>query len=247
MSRRHTYYGAVASYTNTLSTSFNGINQFVNNGRFGPGVTPFTALQFQRNDAFSINVWVKPTAYNGYIFFHGVATNRLYIQLLPGGNIRFQFENVLSGGTFQRIDSTATIPLNVWTKITCTYNGGGVSGYKMYFNNVLQAATFSGTATAVNTVTYSDFGFGAFLGATTSNFFRGNIDEATFWNIELSGAQINQILPNINPASLSFNANLLEHFRFGDGDVYPNITGKKIGYVMYMLNMTAANFVTDVP
>lgn len=247
MSRRHTYYGAEASFKNTLSTSFNGVNQFVNNGRFGPGITPFPALQFQRNNAFSINLWVKPTANNRYIFFHGNGIDRLYIQLLSAGNIRFQFENVFSGGTFQRIDSTASIPLNTWTKLTCTYSGGGISGYKMYFNDILQTAPFAGIATAVNTVTYTDFGFGALLGTSTSQFFNGNIDEATFWNIELSGAQISQILPNINPQTLAFNANLLEHFRFGDGDVFPNITGKKIGYVMYMLNMISGNFVTNVP
>jgi len=245
MSRRSVYYGAVNSFKNNFSTLFDGLTEFTQSS------AAFQLLEFQRNDPFSINLWVKwAGGLNGYIYYNGNRSrDEHYIQILSSGKVRFQFTNVDSGGTFCRIDTTATLPLNVWTKITATYDGVGSSGgVNVYFNDLLQAGTYGGSSTAVSNVLYETALFGAQnRGGSIAEFYSGNIDECSFWGKELTISEIQELTTSNAPTSVSFVGDLIEWFRFGDGDTFPTIVGKQQGYTMDMFNMTSANFVNDVP
>ena len=72
------------------------------------------------------------------------------------------------------------------------------------------------------------------MGINGSNFYRGGIDELTFWNADLNAGEIQQIMFNDINASHPAYGNLLAYFKFNDGsgnsatDSSPNLFDSEI-------------------
>lgn len=249
MTKKILILGGFSSYSNGYSTHFNGLNQWLS-ANISSG---YNDIKFSRSDPFSINVFLNLNAIGSTQEIISVGernTERYYLQILSSGAVRFQIINTLSGGYFETITSTTNLTTGVWLKITVTYNGiGGSTGYKLYFNDVLQPVSFvASTANAVKSIQYSSLTIGIFMnGPTPNNFFNGNIDELTIWNKELTSSEISDIGSAIDPSLLGFSSNLVEHYRMGDDDTYPVVNGVVRSYNLDMVNMSAFNFETDVP
>lgn len=112
---------------------------------------------------------------------------------IPGNTGRFDvaFATDAVGGTaFGRTASDTILP-NTWHSIVITYNGGGAANadrLKVYLDTVSQSLNFTGTIpTSLQTVTSN-----VFLGHRTnqSERFYGELGDVSYWNVELSSADI---------------------------------------------------------
>ena len=84
-----------------------------------------------------------------------------------------------------------------------------------------------------------------------ANPFSGNIDELTVWDTAvLSPSDIATLYkggtPN-DPSDLVTSANLVSHWKMGDGSTPPTLNDEVGSNPGTMVNMDASNFVGDVP
>jgi hypothetical protein len=128
-----------------------------------------------------------------------------------------------------------------------TYNGNqNMNGVRVYVNNVLD--TTPGSAAVSNSILS---GQDAMLGARNTGFFySGYMDEVGIWNKALSAAEVSAIYNSGAPNDIRLLAsagNLQNYYRMGDGDSYPTILDNQGTDNGNMVNMSASNFVTNVP
>lgn len=114
--------------------------------------------------------------YNGAFSVVLNSANKIYFIMTNGGNYINKVSNTV-------------IPLNTWTRITCTYSGSKtVGGINLYINGVLE------TTTTTNSNAYTGgavSGVIQLLSGTTTNI--NYIDEIAVLNLELTGANVTSI------------------------------------------------------
>jgi hypothetical protein len=231
MSRRHTYYGAFASFTNAFSTLFNGINQFLNFGN---------TLAFERTNSFSFSLWVFPNALGTIGFISKVAGNRGYNLVYVSGNLRFQ----LGSGPGNILDVTfGALTNSVWQHVVITYNGTSVpSGLNCYVNGTIRSKTIITNALTGTVVTNANLQIAASNGGL--NFFNGNVDELLCTNTELTLAQVLSIYNSGTPKNEIALTGLILYNRIGD-----NTSGatwiSEVG--VNATNVNGATLSTNVP
>ena len=116
------------------------------------------------------------------------------------------------------LDSQTPIPLNKWTHVAITRQGGTV---KMFINGVEDAATVTNTATGQN-ASPRIIG-GKMVGSSTNNtLFNGRIDEVRCWSVARTAAQISA---NLSTQYVGNEANLLAYYNFNQGVASGNNTG----------------------
>jgi hypothetical protein len=96
------------------SGSFNGTTSYVDLGT--------TAFAIERTQAFTINVWVKPSATNGYFFTNRNPANN-YIGI--GFGIKTNghlFANLCGASTTMQVDSLGPVQ-GIWSMVTWTNDG----------------------------------------------------------------------------------------------------------------------------
>lgn len=244
---RTSYFTGTPSFSNTLSTLFDGVNDYVLCG--GGGI-----YNKDRFDTFSISAWVKPTNFTA---INIIVAKRLDSGVFPGyqlslttaGLPSFTLDNNNASNAIG-VTSNGGIALNNWTHVCVTYDGSSnASGVKFYISGVLQTNTI-----AINNLTASATSAGTFcIGARSgsSAYFPGKIDEVSFWNSTLSAAQVGEIYGTGKPNDLLTNSAVLSlgsWWRMGDGAVFPNIPDSVSGFTGVCQNMAGAgNFVADVP
>lgn len=229
-----------ALFDNTKSTSFDGINDFVN---FGDVHT------YDTTDAFTVSMWIKPSnlagyrvlfsklagasAYNGYSLRHNVTTGQLYLQLRAGTNRTWNYDLNLTAG--------------IWQHLVFTYSGAqNISGANLYIDDVKATTPTSGGVSGT-WLEGQDF----MLGSRNGSFFlNGNMTEVTVWDKELSAVEVTELfnlgLPN-DPTTHTASSNLKSYYRMGDNDVFPTITDNVSSDDGTMINMAAEDFEDDVP
>ena len=245
--------GGTPAFTNTLSTTFDGIDDYVdcgdnNNLSFGDGVN---------DSSFSLAFWVNldviPSA-AGFFAKDYNATNREWTvgTFSSSGKIRFLIKS-LGGGSQQSIDSTNFLSTNLWYHILCTYNGVGgnnaADGMKIYINGALETPTNIVKQTYVamsNTIAPVTIGSYQ-LGGASPLGINGMVDETAVFNTELTQTNVTDIYNLGTPNDISAMSGLVSYWRMGDNDVYPIIKDVIGGNNGNMRNMIAANFVADVP
>ncbi|MBP6031842.1 MAG: LamG domain-containing protein, partial [Crocinitomicaceae bacterium] len=115
------------------------------------------------------------------------------------------------------LDSQNPIPLNKWTHVAVTRQGGTV---KMFINGVQDGATTTNNATGQNS-SPRIIG-GKMVGASTANtLFNGRIDELRFWNIARTTPQISS---NLTTQFQGNETNLLAYYNFNQGTQNGNNT-----------------------
>lgn len=154
--------------------SFNGSNQWLSGTKARPS-------------AFSLSVWVKPTAWNNASFLcaseSGGTTTTIWGVVGVSGNLNFyvasEAEAAVSGGW-----DDSKYPSSGFTLSVLTYNGSQVVGYK----NAEAIVTQSKTAGAGS----QNLSIGR-TGAVNGNYFTGVMADARIYDHPLSQLEIDEI------------------------------------------------------
>ncbi len=237
---------ASISFNNLLSFKFDGVHKNIDLGGDA-------SLKFEENLAFSVSFWAifdntggaQPFVSN---FDNNDSDKGWQVEKL-GTNRRIRFTLEGPGSDRIRHDGTTQLTTAIWYHIVCTYDGlGVVAGTNIYLDGVLET-TFGSTD---NLSGSSIVGNGRmYLGSKPqlNQFFEGNMDEISFWDKELSLAEVGALRTGSVPADLSavaFESNLVSWYR-GDNDIYPIATDNKGSNDGVMNNMTAADLDPVVP
>lgn len=193
-----TNYITVNPYVSTCNAvQFDGVNDYIDCG---------SRSSLRVNSNFTIEAWVNPTEEVGFPFSYLTKTATSangYGFGYWNGKLRFiiQPTNLL----ISAIETMpgATIPLNEWSHIACSYDGMVA---KIYVNGVLaESSTLASSTTAI---TWSTNPTAIFIGKCTNSdgslFFKGGVDDVRIWksvrteseisanqNIKLNGNETN--------------------------------------------------------
>tara|TARA_R100001463_G_scaffold34678_1_gene76024 strand:- start:3722 stop:4555 length:834 start_codon:yes stop_codon:yes gene_type:complete len=230
-----------SGFSNTLSTRFDGVDDFVTMG---------DVLDFERTSAFSISAWVAraATGINETIVakMESSGNFRGYILFINSSNqIRFILRSQNTSSKRLYATTTATITDTNWHHITLTYSGNSAtSGIKIYIDGVSVSLTKQHTLNAT-TVSAAPFQIGARNGSAL--FSKSAIDEVAIFNTELSASDVTTIYNSGVPNDLTGTSGLVSWFRMGDGDTFPTISDNVGSNNGTMTNMSSGNFISNVP
>jgi hypothetical protein len=213
---------------------FNGINQYLDGGN---------NLIFERNNSFSISIWVKPTNFTGnQTMVSKIAGTRGYYLLANGGVIRL---GLISGaGNFAEA-SFGSLTLNVWQHIVVTYNGNSnISGMTLYVDGAARSRTLIGN-TLSGTIINAAATFQ--VARVVNSYYAGNQDELIITNTALTALQVAEVYNGgvpIDPRTLSFAANIQLYNQLGD-----SVTGATVNSLIgvNLTNINGATVSNDVP
>ena len=233
--------GSTPAFTNTLSTTFDGTDDYVNIGdsnslSFGNGTT---------DTPFSISSWwymTNASNFRGFQKFNSL-TNCEYRLNGTANSLRFAICDANFYNRKEIVFANLSTYENQWINVIATYNANGLnSGMKLYINGTQVSTTDNnqGTYVAMHNTT-SDVTISKLL----TNYSNGKVDETAVFNSELSASDASAI-GSTTPTDLT-SYSPLSWWRMGDGDTYPTITDNAGSNDGLMKNMSAANFVADVP
>lgn len=239
-------------FDNTLSTIFDGVDEFGNIDTLVSG-----GVNLSTTTTGTWSCWVKPVdatpaSDERFIAFGDTNANSHIIMYNDGTRL---FANSRIAGVNQWIKITTVNPFSdsTWTHIALVQDG--VSPI-LYVNAVAVGQSF--IASLDTTVWFNDIpgiDNGRLANANFNSlgemqFFNGNIDEPRFWNTNLSAAQIathyNGGVP-LAPSLEPLQANLITSYRMGDGDVFPTLTDNTNSNNGTLTNMESGDFEADVP
>ena len=234
--------GGTPAWSNTLSTTFDGVDDSVdvgdnNNLSFGDGVT---------DSPFSFSAWIKMIDEIRFkiVSKKGASQEYQFVTTGGGGVALYLYDNS-TGARIARYGASLSAYRNTWIHVCATYDGSSSStGIKCYVNGVQNDlyTSASGSYTAMeNTIQSVE------IGKEGSYYAEGNQDEVAIFNTELSQTNITDIYNLGTPNDISAMSGLVSYWRMGDNDVYPIIKDVVGGNNGNMRNMSSANFVTDVP
>ena len=225
------------------STLFDGISDNVSMGN---------VLNMADNgtDAYSISLWFKTTslATQNLIGKSSTSANG-YNLYMNGGTFFILLGTYAANGILGGVSGGSSVYDGNWHHVCLTYDGSqDISGFSFYYDDVSKSISTYSNNTPSGVSTSNDFMIGARGTASVPSLeFDGNIDEASFFNTELSSSDVTTIYNSGVPNDIS-TLSPLGWWRMGDGDTHPTITdhgsGSNDGT---MNNMSSANFVTDVP
>ena len=230
-------------FTNTLSTTFDGVDDTINIGS-----TPLN-LRFNRLDTFSLSAWVKIGAIDNHVILSNqLAPSTNYRGYYLGVNGSNQIVVILRSTISDRLyfTSTTTLTIGNWYHVVMTYDGTAtINSVNIYINDSLSAFT-NQTGTLLGTMESTDQ---LYIGSRddSDNWIDGNLDEISIFNTELSASDVTTIFNLGVPNDISAMSGLVSYWRMGDNDTYPTITDNAGSNDGTMTNMTSANFVNDVP
>jgi len=181
-------FGKIFSqYDNNYSATFNGFNSYV--------AVP-NSLGLSPTGGITLEAWVNPSQLGpGTMSVIGKNYQTSYfIGLQVSGRVVFYPK----GGASLRSKVTGVIPVNQWTHIAGTYNGTSTA---IYINGVLDTITYVNTG-PVTTNSDSLFIGADRVGAATSLFFRGKLDNVRIWGDAKGLSQINHNM--FTPLEITF-------------------------------------------
>mgnify|MGYP003640981039 CR=1 FL=1 len=233
--------GSTPAFTNTLSTSFDGTDDYVTMGNV-------LNMADDGTDSFSCSFWMKKNAFSTELIvskqLNSGSYNGFYIGI-AGGKLIFRIGSSTSPNSKLDGRSTNYVIGPTWNNVILTYDGSqDISGFNIYINGVSDAVVMVSNNTPTKVSNTTDFQLSGRAGSTL--VYGGGLDEVAFWNgTELTSTQANEIGSTL-PTDLS-TYNPTSWWRMGDGDTYPTITDNAGSNDGLMKNMSAANFVADVP
>ncbi|MDB6066553.1 MAG: thrombospondin N-terminal-like domain protein, partial [Pedosphaera sp.] len=174
---------------------FNGTNQFMKLSN-SPSLNPA--------GSFSIEAWINysaNTTNNGTIMGKwgdagDLADNRSYLfRVLPGAALIFGIADPAHQGDISFHTFTTTngaVPINAWAHVAAVYDQS-TGTRRIYVNGVNVISRTDAPITVLNAT--APAGIGAFMRTTTLpvDFFPGSLDEVSFYNRALTGAEIASI------------------------------------------------------
>ena len=243
--------GGAAGYENKYSLDFDGVDDFVNLGNNA-------SLRPAVSGGVSLSLWCKwadITTATSRIFsvssnassYNGLSCSKNssgYISMNTGDGTGF-------GSSTRRSLQTNSVAVsnNTWHHIVFVWTNETSSSWKIYVDDSDILSSTSGTG-GVNVYTTDDAFIGKRITGPTT-YANGNMDELSFWDKALSGAEVTAIYNSGVPTDLSGESNLIGYWRNGDTagtSVYPTIedysSNSNDGT---MTNMASGDIVTDVP
>ena len=228
---------------NVYSTTFDGIDDSVSMGNV-------LNMSDDGTDAYSFSLWFKTTR-NGTQNLIGKSSPSAngYNLYISGSTFVFLLGTYSSNGILGNTNVGASAYDGTWKHVCLTYDGSqDISGFSLYYNGISQTLGSYSNNTPSGVDTTNDFMIGARgTSGSPSLPFDGNIDEASYFNSELSASDVTSIFNLGIPNDISAMSGLVSYWRMGDNDTYPTITDNVGSNNGTMNNMSSANFVTDVP
>lgn len=169
------------------------------------GVDDYVTLPFNVSGSYTKEAWINPTSLIGFP------------NILSGNNSAFYINGgVLSAGhTFPFTEAQDVIPITtgVWTHVAVTYNATTLQ--MVLYKNGMPVATVNSVAA------YNDFF--TYIGslAQPNTFFAGSINEARYWNVVRTQAEITA---SMNCALTGDEFGLIAYYKFNQGVAGSNNT-----------------------
>lgn len=187
----------VTSQTPGNALHFDGANDYVT------AALPTVFSNINGND-ITIEAWVKPqgSSFSRVLFAQFGTSAFMSVSLSTTNQIYFYINNTVGVAT------TSTLPLNQWTHIACTWQGGSQQT-EVYFNGVLQTTSSGGSSsTGVNNVMT--------IGSRTDGFqyFNGELDELRIWSERRSNCEISASMHSEYTVP---QTNLVAYYNFNQG------------------------------
>jgi hypothetical protein len=233
---------SVTSFSNTLSTSFDGANDYVTIGQ------PANLEWDPNANEICISLWFKPSDVANQRFILAKARmSDANISYVMAVNSDASVYAIVGGNS----NGSGTLVQNTWNHLLLTIrNVAGTYRFFLFLNGSQVGTGIAGTGQNTD----MDWLIGAArwdTNASDSYPFLGKVDEVTFWNTAFSDAEVTALYNSgvpANPNSHSKASSLLHWYRMGDSDTYPIITDRKGSANGTCTNMAgASNFQSDVP
>ena len=229
------------SFSNTLSTRFDGVDDIVN-------VNSITSID--ATDTFSISCWLiiasgggggvigknNTDSFNGKRFTFVVDESKIEIVT---ENLAFRNTSLSLG--------------NDWINVVVSIDRGRSTQSdrcRVYVNGVQQTNQQSSNFQQVISDT-SPLTIGSLTRGTSSPIiltpFEGGIDEVAIFSTALESSDVTTIYGSGVPSDLSGFSSLTNWWRMGDGDTFPTLTDNKGSNDGTMTNMSSGNIVSNVP
>jgi len=199
--------------TNTKSILFGGTNENIE--------IPFDVTDFGQLNNISAAAWMKTTSSATMAIFahlNTVDSNRKWSLGMAAGKFRVIVSNDGTASTNAKVyDNTVNIDDGNWHHVALTFTTDTLT---LYVDGAVVSSPTKLLDGTVNTL-FNNTGvlrMAAFNTGTTSPMV-GNIDEPSYWDKQLSAAEISEIYNGGVPTDLtthSASANLIEWWRNGD-------------------------------
>ena len=244
MSKRFTYWNSlssVPSFVNDYSLLFDGVNDYVDCG---------SIATLQSTSQHSLSAWFKTsdrTKRQGILkWYNGTG------QWIEMSMSTTEFLFIPSGVSGYGKTPSSGVSNGVWNHVVMVFDGsatGNSNRLKAYLNGAALSLSFTGSIpTTTTAMTGGSFKIGErFVG---QDYFLGNIDEPAVFDYALTQTNVTDIYNSGAPTDLNSLTTAPAHwYRNGDSDTYPTITdiGSAASNDGTMVNMDAADIVTDVP
>ena len=227
------------SINNIYSTKFDGVDESI--------TLPVTGMDSIKTSG-SYSVWFKMDAVtSGREFIIYKVDDNNSIRIFYNYSVTEIRATYKAGGTANVAAKTFISGDGNWHHVAATWNSTG--NIKIYFDgDMVQTTAISGTFTG-------SIASGA-IGTNLSggNFWKGNIDEVSVFNAELSASQVTSLYNGGYPDAVAGISNIKVHYKMGDGDnegnpiaTAPTINDEIGNNNATMVNMEQADFVADVP
>lgn len=220
---------------------------------------PFGTDLLDTETAFSFSCWWKPsdiTNEGNFYSTHLAASPFRGVSLSNRGSTNSQFrvyfiDDAFPGDTL-RTDFDHSLVNDVWYHVVLTYNGGqDVTDVRMFVDAVELTRN---TANDLNTlggaaITTDDLTL--FNGNLFSGALLGKFTNITWWDNDLSPAQVTDLYNSgnpPNPRTLSFSANLVQWLRIDEDEIFfPDAYDSEQVINPTYTNIAVNQITTDVP
>lgn len=238
-----------SAFTNTNSLLLDGSNDYA--------VMPQSVTgPFSKNSGqpFSISMWIKPAALSGQQCLwdcrESINGAGYSVTLNGSGQIEVLYQGSSSGTL--TCTTIPTLSAGNWAHVCVTKSNSPNSGtFLIYLDGALVAVTRTGTTINGGFSMSNNLILGA-RGADTASqrYFAGHIDEVSFWDDDLTAAEVEEIYNLGSPADLNLHsaagANLVSWWRCGDASDTSLIMFDQIGNADFSL-VNGAAYDADVP
>jgi hypothetical protein len=147
------------------------------------------------NANYAVSLWFKANNTGGVPFTNEenrtVSTARGTFISLSAADGKFRWYQGYSGSSETTYTSTtANMDNNAWTHLVITYDG---TSKRMYINGTIDGTGVQASSLAYGSPTYTFFGVVRVNGASTNDFFTGQIDEAAIFDRNLTQADVTDL------------------------------------------------------
>ena len=228
------------SFNNIYSTAFDGVDDYV-------AINGISSVI--NNSLGSLSLWAKTdTTTSNRAYFASYIDSNNFISLSYAHSANEVKVNYKGGGSTKTSSTTDVIEGDgLWHNIVATWDESGL--LSLYLDGVLKDSAGS-LPTIVGTAATSSIG----NNANSGQYFLGNIDEVSLFNVELTASQVTTLYNDGLPYTVAADTGLIGWWRMGDG----GITGNPIATFPTipddssnnnngeMTNMTSTDFEPDV-